>query len=144
MKRLVLTLVLLSVPALVRAQVPTVVPPITAVRLVISGGVAPVTNDLPVANLTSLTGAACTASATPVANPTAFTYKVNTSDTTCWKYQDPGNGPLLSLPIGGTTYTATLAYVNANGAGPTVASTNSFTRPGVSPSTAPAVLTVVP
>jgi hypothetical protein len=144
MKRVILTLTCLSVPALVHAQVPVVQPPITAVRFVISGGVSPVTNDIPVTSLVSQTGTACAPVTASVTNPTSFVYKILATDTTCWKYQDPGSGPLLSLPIGATVYTSTVAYVNSNGAGPVSPISNPFSRPGVLPSTAPAVLSLAP
>lgn len=144
MKRACLCLLFLfALPALAAAQAPsTITPPVTAVRLVISGGVSPVTNDLPLSALSSTTS--CVNPTGTVPNPTGFQYKINTGDTNCWKYTDPGNGPLLSLPIGGTTYTATLAYVNSNGAGPASAVSNPFSRPGTVPTVAPVILLVVP
>lgn len=142
MKRVFLATCLLLLPCAVQAQTPTVNPPVTAVRFVISGGVSPVTNDLPVASLTSTTNCAVPSGTVP--NPSAFQYKVNLTDANCWQYTDPGNGPLLSLPVGGTVYTSTLAYVNSNGAGPVSTVSNSFSRPGVLPTSAPAALRVVP
>ena len=141
MKRLMFCLIFLSVPAFVHAQAPVVQPPVTAIRVVISGGVSPVTNDLP---LSSWSQATCDTSSGTIVNPTRFQYKVLTTDTQCWTYTDPGNGPLLSLPVGGTTYTATSAYVNTNGAGPASNVSNPFSKPGVAPSTAPAVFRSAP
>ncbi len=143
MKRLTLTLSLLALPVLLHAQAPVVQPPITTVRVVVSGGVSPITTDLPVAGITG--PVACVPAPTgTLPNATAFQYKVLTTDAQCWQYVDPGNGPLLGLPIGGTAYTATIAYVNSIGASPASNVSNSFSRPGVAPPLAPAVLRVIP
>ncbi len=142
MKRLTLTLSLLALPVLLHSQAPVVQPPVTIIRIVVSGGVAPVTTDLPLANITG--PVACSTASGSVINPTAFQYKVLTTDTQCWQYNDPGTGPLRSLPIGGTTYTAVTTFVNSNGPGPVSNVSNSFSRPGTAPTTAPLVFGVLP
>ncbi len=125
-----------------RAQAPVVQPPVTAVRFTITGGVSPVTNDIPLSAFTSTT--TCFNTSGTVHNPLAFQYKVNNTDSNCWQYTDPGNGPLLSLPIGGTTYVSTASYINGNGSGPLSANSNPFDKPGVAPTTAPVTLRVGP
>ena len=143
MKRLIFACCFLLLSSVVHAQAPAVSPPVTLVRITVSGGVAPVTNDIPLVNITG--PVACT----PVppgttANPSAFQYKVLSTDTQCWQYTDPGNGPLKGLPIGGAVYTAVITFVNSNGPGPLSNVSNSFTRPGTAPTTAPLVFGVLP
>lgn len=136
MRRLLLAGVLLLLPAAVQAQTNT------GVQLVISGGVSPVTNVLPIGSIV------CGQTASPpggtVLNPKNFEYKNVPTDTTVCRYTDPGNGPLLSLPFGGTTYTATVAFVNAVGVGPVSNVSNPFSRPGTVPTVAPVSLQVGP
>ena len=143
MRRLLLTLTLIAAPTLAWAQAPTNQPPITAVRFVTSGGVAPITNDI---LLTNITGpAACAPTVTGVVhNPTAIEYKLSPTDTTCFRYVDTPGGPLIGLPVGGTVYTSTLAYVAGTLVGPASAVSNPFDRPGTAPTVAPAAVRVLP
>lgn len=140
---LIVALALLAYAAPALAQAPAG-QNIDRLRFVASGGVAPVTNDLP---LTAVTGPfACTApTAGVVHNPANFEYKVNNTDTQCFRYTDPGNGPLIGLPIGNAQYTSTIQYLTTSGlVGPLSNVSNPFDRPGVAPTTAPAVLRVNP
>lgn len=123
----------LLLPAAVQAQVTT------GVQFVISGGVSPVTNVLPIGSIL------CGQTASPLAsaNPNAFEYQDPSDATKVCRYKDPGNGPLLSLPFGGTSYTSTAAFVNGVGVGPASNVSNPFSRPGTAPTSAPVALKVV-
>jgi hypothetical protein len=119
------------------------VPPTTAVRFVVSGGVSPVTNDLPIASIVCNQTAPAPTSGT-VHNPTKVVYDDPAVSGKVCIYTDTGTGPLLSLPLGATVYTATAAFVNSVGAGPVSAVSNPFDHPGTAPTVAPTGLRVTP
>jgi len=143
MKRLLFALAFLALPALAHAQA------ITSVRIVVSGGAAPVTNDLPIASVTC----GLSKSTEPVVlagtthNPSELDWDDPSAPTTLYcRYKDTGTAgtpsPLIGLPFGATVYTATAAFVNSVGPGPASAVSNPFDHPGQAPATAPTGLRV--
>jgi hypothetical protein len=68
---------------------------------------------------------------TAQANPSKIAFDDPADATKDCVFVDNGSGPLLSLPFGNQTYTATIAAVNAVGVGPASTVSNDFTRPGV-------------
>lgn len=137
MKQLFLALLVLLLPCAAFAQT------VSGVQFVVSGGAAPVTNLLPIGSFQCGQTPSAAVVGT-VSNPTAFEYTDPSDATKVCRFKDPGNGPLLSLPFGGTTYTSTAAFVNAVGTGPVSNVSNPFARPGTAPAVAPAALRVVP
>lgn len=148
MKRLLLAILLLALPALATAQ--TITPPISAVRIVVSGGVSPVTNDLPWTSLQC----ALPKSAEPAVvagvthNATEVDFDDPAAPTTLYcKFKDTGvaPSPLIALPFGATTYTAVGMFVYGSaGPGPASAVSNPFDHPGVPGTTALSGLRVTP
>lgn len=141
MKRLLLVLAFLALPAFAHAQATT------AIRVVVSGGASPVTNDLPLSGWLCGQVKVATPSGT-VHNPSKlqiddFTDTTQPSTKAC-TYTDDGTGPLLTRPFGATVYTATAAFLNIVGPGPVSNVSNPFDRPGTAPTAAPTGLKALP
>ena len=66
-------------------------------------------------------------------NPTKLAWNDSTNAALDCVYTDPGTGPLLSLPLGATAYTATVTSVSPAGNSPPSVPTAPFTRPGLPP-----------
>ncbi len=66
-------------------------------------------------------------------NPTKLAWNDSTNALNDCVYTDPGNGPLLTLPIGTASYTATTTSMSAAGNSPPSLPTLPFTRPGLPP-----------
>lgn len=149
MRTCLLTLTILALSA-IPAAAQTQTPPISAVRVVVSGGVSPVTNDLPWA---SLTCALSKSLEPPVAsgithNGSEIDFDDPASPLTLYcKYKDTGvaPSPLLALPFGATVYTAVGMFVYGSaGPGPSSAVSNPFDHPGLPGVTALSGLRVSP
>lgn len=74
---------------------------------------------------------------TLVANPTQFKFTDPVNALLECAYTDPGNGPLVTLPVGTQEYDAALIAANAAGQSAEGTRSNPFWRPG----SVPAILT---
>ncbi len=139
LSRFLCGLAILVIPSIAHAQATT------AIRIVVSGGVAPVTNDLPLSGWTcGVTPKTATPSGT-VHNPSKIRIDDPADSSKDCLYVDAAaNGPLIGLPFGATVYTATAAYLNSVGPGPVSVVSNPFDHPGAAPATAPTGLRVLP
>lgn len=86
-----------------------------------------------------------TGTAPAVNNPAGYVFDDWRNTTTSCRYVEPVGGPLTVVPFSATTeYFIRASLRSSAGNGPTVDSVNSFRRPGVAPTAAPASLRVVP
>lgn len=143
-RTLLLMLACLGMASAVSAQSQT--PPVSHVRVVVTGGVSPVTNDLPIASIACNQTPPAPTTGT-VHNPTKVIYDDPAVAGKVCIYTDTGAppSPLLALPFGGTVYTATAAFIYGTaGPGPFSAVSNPFDHPGVPGTTAPTGFRVTP
>jgi hypothetical protein len=136
--RFLFGLLVLGIPAIAHAQATT------AIRIVVSGGAAPVTNDLPIGGW--LCGQVKVAAPPGTAhNPTKLEIDDPSDNTKACIYTDTGvaPSPLVAIPFGATVYTATAAFLNSVGAGPVSVVSNPFDHPGAAPANAPTGLKVL-
>lgn len=86
-----------------------------------------------------------TGAAPTVNNPGGYVFDDWRNTTTSCRYIEPVGGPLTVVPFSATTeYFIRASLRSSAGNGPTGDSLNSFRRPGVAPTAAPASLRVVP
>lgn len=105
-------------------------PPLSyALEISNQGATTPLsTTPIPAASFTcNQTAPASTVTANP--NKVLFTDPDNVGKVCLFTDQSP-TGPLLSLPFGTGTYTATIAIVNSAGTGPKSLASPTFTQPG--------------